>query len=51
MTERIKAILDAVTDRVFAYKPKDKGLAAKKAARRIKRQSEKGARDDRKSSI
>lgn len=38
MTERIKAILDAVTDRVLAYRPKDKGQQAKKVARRVKRQ-------------
>lgn len=51
MTERIKAILDAVTDRVFTYKPKDKGLAAKKVARRLKREVKKGNDDDRESSI
>lgn len=51
MTERIKAILDAVTDRVFAHKPKDKGLQAKKIARRVKRQRKKGEDDDRESSI
>jgi hypothetical protein len=38
MTERIKAILDAVTDRVLAYRPKDKGQQAKKIERRVKRQ-------------
>lgn len=37
MTERIKAILDAVTDRVLAYRPKDKGQQAKKIERRVKR--------------
>lgn len=37
MTERIKAILDAITTRVLAYRPKDKGLAAKKTERRVKR--------------
>ena len=51
MTEKIRAILDAVTDRVLAYRPKDKGLAAKKTARRVKRQRKKGAHDDRESSI
>lgn len=51
MTERIKAILDAVTDRVFAYKPKDKGLAAKKIGRRVKREQKKAEDDDRESSI
>lgn len=38
MTERIKAILDAVTDRVFAYRPADKGQQAKKIERRVKRE-------------
>jgi hypothetical protein len=51
MTERIKSILDAVTDRVLAYRPKDKGLAAKKTERRLKRQAKKEAHDDRESSI
>lgn len=51
MTERIKSILDAVTERVFAYRPKDKGLAAKKAARRVKHAAKKEAHDDRESSI
>ena len=37
-TERIKAILDAVTDRVLAYRPKDKGQQAKKIEQRVKRQ-------------
>ena len=44
MTERIKAILDAVTDRVLAYRPADKGQQAKKVARRMKRQRKKEAR-------
>lgn len=35
MTERIKAILDAVTEKVLAYRPVDKGLAAKKTKRRL----------------
>ncbi|MGZ8343720.1 MAG: hypothetical protein ACXWUO_09005 [Allosphingosinicella sp.] len=39
MTERIKAVLDAVTDRVLAYRPVDKGLAAKKAARKLRRKA------------
>jgi hypothetical protein len=38
MTARIKAILDAVTDRVLAYRPKDKGGWAKRTERRVKRQ-------------
>ena len=37
MTERIKAILDAVTDKVLSYRPVDKGLAAKKTKRRMSR--------------
>lgn len=52
MTEKIRRILDAVTDKVLAYRPVDKGLAAKKTARRLKRQAKKEAhRDDRESSI
>lgn len=38
MSEKIKAILDAVTDKVLSYRPVDKGLAAKKTKRRISRQ-------------
>lgn len=45
MTERIKLILDAVTDRVLSYRPKDKGLAAKKAERRVKRAAKKEVHD------
>jgi hypothetical protein len=51
MTERIISILDAVTNRVLSYRPKDKGLAAKKTERRLKRQAKKEAHDDRESSI
>ena len=51
MTDKTRAILDAVTDRVLAYRPKDKGLAAKKTERRLKRQAKKGVHDDRESSI
>jgi hypothetical protein len=51
MTERIKSILDAVTGRVLAYRPKDKGLAAKKTERRLKRQAKKEPHDGRESSI
>lgn len=40
MSEKIRAILDAVTERVLSYRPKDKGLAAKKTARRLKRESQ-----------
>jgi len=46
MTERIKAILDAVTDRVLAYHPVDKGQQAKKVERRVKRQRKKAEKDD-----
>jgi len=46
MTERIKAILDAVTDRVLAYRPADKGQQAKKVERRVKRQRKKAEKDD-----
>jgi hypothetical protein len=46
MTERIKAILDAVTDRVLAYRPKDKGQQAKKIERRVKRQRKKAEKGD-----
>ena len=46
MTERIKAILDAVTDRVLAYRPADKGQQAKKVARRVKRERKKAETGD-----
>ena len=46
MTERIKAILDAVTDRVLAYRPADKGQQAKKVERRMKRRRKKAEKDD-----
>lgn len=46
MTERIKAILDAVSDRVLAYRPKDKGEWAKRTERRVKRQRKKAEADD-----
>ncbi len=39
MTERIKQILDVVTAKVFAHRPVDKGLAAKKTARKLKRKA------------
>jgi hypothetical protein len=51
MSDAIKSILDGITARVLAYRPKDKGLAAKKTERRLKRQAKKGAHDDRESSI
>lgn len=50
MTDKIRAILDAVTDRVFSYRPTDKGRAAVKIARRVKREAKKEAQDDRESS-
>jgi hypothetical protein len=37
MSERIKVILDAVTDKVLSYRPVDKGLAAKRTKRRLRR--------------
>lgn len=39
MTERIKAILDVVTAKVLAYRPADKGLAAKKTKRKLARKA------------
>ncbi len=41
MTERIKQILDAVTDKVMAYRPADKGQQARKIERRVKRRRKK----------
>lgn len=41
MSEKIKTILDAVTDRVLAYRPADKGQQAKKIERRVKRRRKK----------
>lgn len=35
----MRAIIDAATDKVLAYRPKDKGLAAKKTARNLKRKA------------
>lgn len=46
MTEHIKQILDAVTDKVMAYRPADKGQQAKKVERRVKRQRKKAEKDD-----
>ena len=37
MTEKIRQIIDAVTDKVLGYRPVDKGLAAKKTKRRLSR--------------
>lgn len=39
MTEKIRAILDAVTDRVFAYRPKDKGEWAAKTKGQAERKA------------
>lgn len=50
MSEKIRAILDAVSARVLAYRPADKGRAAVKAKRRIARAAKKEAQDDRESS-
>ena len=36
MTDKIKSIIDAVTDAVFAYKPENKGQQAKKLERKKK---------------
>jgi hypothetical protein len=51
MSDAIRAILDAVTDRVLAFRPADKGQQAKKIERRMKRQHKDGGQDDRESSI
>jgi len=42
----IRAILDAVTDRVFAYRPKDKGEWAKRTERKVKRQRKRAEKAD-----
>ena len=36
MSDAIRAILDAVTDRVLAYRPKDKGEWAKRTERHVR---------------
>lgn len=41
MTDHIKQILHAVTDKVMAYRPADKGQQAKKIERRVKRSRKK----------
>lgn len=51
MSDAIRAILDAVTDRVLAFRPADKGQQAKKIERRVKRRRKKEGQDDRESSI
>jgi len=50
-TEMSLSALNAITAHVLSYRPKDKGLAAKKTERRLKRQAKKEAHDDRESSI
>lgn len=47
MTEKVLVALDAITTRVFGYRPKDKGLAAKKTERRLKCAAKKESHDDR----
>lgn len=46
MTEKIRQILDAVTDRVLAYRPADKGQHAKRVERRVKRERKKAEKGD-----
>lgn len=46
MSEAIRAVLDAMTDRVFAYRPKDKGEWAKRTERRVMRQRKKAEKAD-----
>ncbi len=43
MNAKIKAFVNAVTDKVLSYRPVDKGRAAKKTKRKLARQAE---RDD-----
>ena len=46
MSDTIRAILDAVTDRVLSYRPKDKGEWAKRTERKVKRQRKKAEKAD-----
>lgn len=46
MSEKIRAILDAVADRVLAYRPADKGQQAKRVERRVKRERKKAEKVD-----
>lgn len=46
MSETIRAILDAVADRVLAYRPADKGQQAKRVERRVKRERKKAEKAD-----
>lgn len=41
MTEAIKSALNAITDKVLAYRPAGKGEAAAKVAKKIKRHAAK----------
>lgn len=50
MSEKIRQILDAVTAKVLSYRPVEKGLAAKKTARKLKRKAKKENQSDRESS-
>ncbi len=51
MTEKVLSALQGITARVLSYRPKDKGVAAKKTERRLKRQAKKEAHNDREPSI
>lgn len=44
MTEILKA-LDGIVDRVLAYRPKDKGVAAEKMRKQIERAQRKAKKD------
>lgn len=46
MSDAIRAILDAVTDRVLAYRPKEKGQWAKQTKRKVKHQRKKAEKAD-----
>jgi hypothetical protein len=46
MSEKIRAILDAVADRVLSYRPADKGQQAKRVERRVKRERKKAEKAD-----
>jgi hypothetical protein len=49
MAEKIRQIIDAVTDKVLSYRPVDKGLAAKKTKRRFERNAKRSATHDKSS--
>jgi hypothetical protein len=48
---KILAALDAITAAVFSYRPADKGLAAKKTAKKVAKAKKREVHDDRESSI